>query len=77
MPAAGLGNVVVPFTMPMTPGSYVLKFFANNSSVSMATSAPNHIGDRLHTGLHGQRSHRRTREHRCATINQQSGAQRD
>jgi hypothetical protein len=40
MPAAGLGNALLPFTMPTTAGSYVLKFFANDSSVPMATSAP-------------------------------------
>src|SRR4029077_16490294 len=39
-PPTGLGSAVVPFTMPMVAGTYVFKFFANNSGAAMATSAP-------------------------------------
>ena len=37
-PATGLADAAVPFAMPTTPGTYVLKFFSG--STLLATSAP-------------------------------------
>ena len=39
-PAAGLEAATVPFTMPPTAGTYVVRFFVNNSSMATATSPP-------------------------------------
>ena len=39
-PAAGLKNATVTFTLPLTPGTYELRLFANSSYTLAATSAP-------------------------------------
>jgi hypothetical protein len=39
-PAAGLTNATVSFTMPTLPGTYILKFYANNSFTLLAASPP-------------------------------------
>ena len=35
-----LTAAAVPFTMPSTPGTYVLRFYLNNTSTLLATSNP-------------------------------------
>ena len=38
-PATGLAGATVPFTMPMTSGTYNVRFFLNDSTALLATSA--------------------------------------
>ena len=38
-PASGLTAASLPFTMPVTPGQYSFKLFANDSMTVLATSA--------------------------------------
>jgi hypothetical protein len=38
-PTAGTVNVSVPFTMPTTPGTYVIRFYSNNTYALLAQSA--------------------------------------
>jgi len=38
-PATGVTGAIVPFTMPLTPGTYHVRFFLNDSLVKLATSA--------------------------------------
>jgi hypothetical protein len=37
-PAPGVSGAAVPFTMPITPGTYNVRFFLNDSSSKLATS---------------------------------------
>jgi len=39
-PTGGLANAVVSFTMPTTPGTYVLKFYANDTYTLLSASPP-------------------------------------
>src|SRR5207244_3833451 len=38
-PATGMSSATVPFTMPMTPGTYNVRLFLNDSTTRLATSA--------------------------------------
>jgi hypothetical protein len=39
-PATGAPSATVPFTLPMTPGTYNVRLFLNDSTSRLATSAP-------------------------------------
>jgi len=38
-PSTGVADATVPFTMSMTPGTYNVRFFLNDSTARLATSA--------------------------------------
>jgi hypothetical protein len=39
-PTVGATGAIVPFTMPATPGTYVIRFYSNNTSTLLAQSPP-------------------------------------
>ena len=55
-PGGGASGAPLTFTMPLTPGTYELRFFQNNTYTVLATSAPSRSPPRLPRSSRSQRS---------------------
>ena len=71
-PAAGVADATLSFTLPTTPGTYVLRLYRDDTYTLLATSR-DHDGGGTEPDLHAQRDNGRARRHRLGDNRRRSG----